>query len=71
VRYTFAGILVLVLVPMVFGSVEAAAAGAAGLVFVLLLAAVSVAALVDRDFRQPKRSRDWESGQPANRRVID
>lgn len=57
-RYTFAGILVLILVPMLFGSADAAAAGAAGLVFVLLLGAVSVAVLVDRDFRQPKRSRD-------------
>lgn len=58
-RYTLAGFLVLVLVPIVFGAVDFAAAGTAGLVLVLLLGGVSVAAFVDhRDLRQPRRSRD-------------
>jgi uncharacterized membrane protein len=59
VRYTFAGLLVLVLVPLLFGAVDVAAAGAAGIVFVLLIGGVSIAAFVDhRDLRQPRRSRD-------------
>jgi hypothetical protein len=59
VRYTFAGFLVLLLVPLLFGAVDFAAAGAAGLVLVLLIGGVSVAAFVDhRDIRQPKRNQD-------------
>jgi uncharacterized membrane protein len=59
VRYTFAGLLVLVLVSLLFGAVDVAAAGAAGIVFVLLIGGVSIAAFVDhRDLRQPRRSRD-------------
>jgi hypothetical protein len=58
VRYTFAGLLVLLLVPLLFGSVDVAAAGAAWAVLVLLIGGVSVAAFVDhRDSRQPRRSR--------------
>jgi hypothetical protein len=56
VGYTFAGFLVLLLVPLLFGAVDVAAASAAGLVLVLLLGGVSVAAFVDqRDLRQQKR----------------
>lgn len=57
-RYTLAGFLVLVLVPLLIGAADFAAAGAAGLVLVLLLGGLSVAAFVDhRALRQPKRSR--------------
>jgi MFS-type transporter involved in bile tolerance (Atg22 family) len=59
VRYTFAGFLVLLLVSLLFGSVDVAAAGAAGIVLVLLIGGVSVAAFVDhRGLRQARRSRD-------------
>jgi hypothetical protein len=59
VGYTFAGFLVLLLVPLLFGAVDVAAASAAGLVLVLLLGGVSVAAFVDhRELRQPKRGRE-------------
>jgi len=59
VRYTFAGLLVLVLVSLLFGAVDVAAAGASGIVFVLLIGGASIAAFVDhRDLRQPRRSRD-------------
>jgi len=58
-RYTFAGFMVLVLVPLLFGAVDIAAASAAGLVLVLLLGGFSVAAFVDhRDPRYPKRGRE-------------
>lgn len=56
VGYTFAAFLVLLLVPLVFGAVDVAAASAAGLVLVLLVGGVSVAAFVDhRDLKQQKR----------------